>query len=236
MSIFGPPDISELENARDVSGLIKALRHQEPYTREKAAIALGRIRDARAVDPLCTALEDGDSDVRRGAANALIWFGESAGETLGEIAARAVEPLAKALGDPEPVVRWMAAKALGAFGDRRCLDSLLERLQALPKDAWSSREDIARALENVPDSRALEPLLAELETKNRNAPIALARIGGDRVRRALMEILENREIFEGGEIKFREAAVTGLAMLGDNSVIAPILDALSHECMKKWGG
>ncbi|MEN6516630.1 MAG: HEAT repeat domain-containing protein [Methanospirillum sp.] len=56
---FGTPDIHVLECRRDVEGLIKALGYEKgPHVRHEAAMALGEIGDARAVEVLIAALTD----------------------------------------------------------------------------------------------------------------------------------------------------------------------------------
>ncbi len=116
MSFFGlgKPDVENLEKKGDVHRLIKALGYQKSYyVRMAAATALGRIGDARAVEPLCTVLKDSDRDVRGDAV-----------EALGRISdARAVEPLCIALGDSDTDVRWSAANTLALWYRTGKLDS-----------------------------------------------------------------------------------------------------------------
>lgn len=72
------------------------------YVRGCAAEALGKMGDARAVEPLCAALKDGEHQVRKKVA-----------EALGEMAdGRAVEPLCAALTDEAVGVRRAAARSL----------------------------------------------------------------------------------------------------------------------------
>ena len=67
--------------------LVKALQSKDWSVRERAAVALGKVRDARATDALIQAINDGDPRVQWAAAYA-----------LGELRdARAVEPLIDAL-------------------------------------------------------------------------------------------------------------------------------------------
>ena len=84
MSLSSGPDTKDLEKNKDVPGLLTALVYQEdPIVRQDAASALGRIADARAVEPLIDTLKDSHDRVRQNAAVA-----------LGTIAdPRAVEPL-----------------------------------------------------------------------------------------------------------------------------------------------
>src|SRR5262249_10178505 len=68
----GPPTVWKLEVNRNVPGLIEALRYtQDPSVRQNAALALGRIQDARAVGPLAAALQDTSIEVRMAAAESL---------------------------------------------------------------------------------------------------------------------------------------------------------------------
>ena len=58
MRIFGrssKPDIRELYSLRDIDGLIQALNHKEVEVKREAADALGKIGDARAIEPLMEA-------------------------------------------------------------------------------------------------------------------------------------------------------------------------------------
>jgi hypothetical protein len=66
---------------------------------------LGKLSDARAVEPLIEALGDGDKVVRRAVADALGKLGD----------ARAVEPLVNALEHRDKEVRRTAARALATL-------------------------------------------------------------------------------------------------------------------------
>jgi HEAT repeat protein len=85
-----------------------------------ASSALAKIGDRRAVEPLCQALGDSDSDIR---ACAVL--------SLGEIGEPAVEPLCEALRYPEWVVRACAANALAKIGDARAVEPLREALRRI---------------------------------------------------------------------------------------------------------
>ena len=87
---------------------IGLLRHPEWGVREAAAEALGRLGDARAVQPLIRCVREGDADLRTVALEALL-----------ELRKPAVEPLIGHLHPRErEVVRERAAQALGNLGTR----------------------------------------------------------------------------------------------------------------------
>jgi len=56
MPLFGSPNVSKLAAKRDLPRLIKAL--SDSPVRGEAALALGQLHDARAVEPLIGALDD----------------------------------------------------------------------------------------------------------------------------------------------------------------------------------
>ncbi len=91
--------------------MVTALSAPDAKAREKAAEAIARSGDPRAVYPLIGLLKDPDFDVRRHAALAL--------GVLGDV--RAAEPLIQALDGPQ---REAAAVALGQIGDARAVGPL----------------------------------------------------------------------------------------------------------------
>ena len=115
--------VNELKANGDIEGLIEALgQNEDKDVRSSAAVALGKIGDTRAVEPLIAALGDQNEVVRRGGAMA-----------LGKISDRwqippAVEPLIVALGDEDKWVRRWAAVALGEIGDTRAVEPLIVAL------------------------------------------------------------------------------------------------------------
>jgi len=85
----------------DVDNLIQYLSHTSAEVRERAAVALGKLKDERAVEPLIELLADDDRCVRNKAAVA-----------LGEMGTTAVEPLIELLKDENREVREAAELAL----------------------------------------------------------------------------------------------------------------------------
>lgn len=112
---FGKPNIEKMGRKKDVRGLIKALEYENFWdVRSSAAVALGNIGDARAVEPLIQALSDSTKFVRRDVAKVLGNIGD----------ARAVEPLIQALTDSDSDISSYAAEALGNIGDARARKAL----------------------------------------------------------------------------------------------------------------
>lgn len=54
--MFFEPNIDKMQAEQDIKGLIKLLKHRKTYLRNRAAKALGELRDARAVEHLIQAL------------------------------------------------------------------------------------------------------------------------------------------------------------------------------------
>jgi HEAT repeat protein len=125
-----------------VETLIMSLQHKNADMRKRAAIELGEIGDARAVEPLIAALEDPDaphSHILR---------------ALGKIGdTRAVKPLIAALENKYYCTE--AAKALGRIGDVQAVEPLI---RVLGRGDYVYRAAAAEALGQIGDVRAVEPL------------------------------------------------------------------------------
>ena len=94
--------------------LIRQLMDKGTTVREKAAEALGELKDPRSVKPLVAALDDMDFVVRRTTVAALVKIGSPA-----------VDPLIFALNRPDSVVKYNAAQALGQIKDSRAVGPLI---------------------------------------------------------------------------------------------------------------
>lgn len=122
--------------------------------RVAAAEALGRIRDARAVQPLIQALGDENDVVSMSAAQALLRMRESAFESLVE-----------ALRDGSVLVRIGVVGVLGRTGDRRAVEPLIE---ALNDESEFVRRVVPASLGMIGDVRAVEPLTRALEDRDKD--------------------------------------------------------------------
>jgi HEAT repeat protein len=190
---------------------LKALNAENSDERHRAAIALGKFANPRAVEPLIKALSDPDSFVRSFAA-----------VSLGNLKdPRALEPLIKLLGDENKRVRRSAAEALGSMRNRSALDALVK---ALNDGDVFVRRSAAQALGNLGDPNAIDPLLKALGDEDSyiwtGASIALTEIGsagipklvsalGDRtLGPRVVEILKNlnwQPATEAEKIRFDDA-------------------------------
>jgi HEAT repeat protein len=168
-----------------VEPLITALKDKDSTVCENAAKALGKIGDARAVEPLSDTLKD----KRFNKAIESIRVRRSAVEALGQIGdARAIEPLSDVLreGDSD------AARALGQIGDARAVEPLIDALSYRPESPGSEfgavavRENAAKALGQIGDARAVEPLSNALKNDCESSSVrkyvaeALGQIGDAR--------------------------------------------------------
>ncbi len=149
------------------------LEERDPWVRERAALALGRIGDPASVELLLEALRDRYARVRQTAAFALGEIEDQ--ETLQALGYRSdprvVPALLAALRDESAMVRARAAEALGKIGDRRAVSALIDMLGAamgLDPSEPSRQADPRRreyisllltALFRLRDPAALMPLL-----------------------------------------------------------------------------
>lgn len=117
-----------------VGPLADAMKDPKWETRYRAAEALGRIADEKAIRPLVQGLKDNRDHVRYMAAKGLKDLGDS----------DTIEPLIILLKDENLYVRMMSVRALGALGGKKAVDALQA---ALPEETDEKvRAAIAEAL------------------------------------------------------------------------------------------
>ncbi len=183
--------------------LLAALQHSNPHVRAGAAIALGKMGDARAIEPLVDTLEDPVHLVYTSAEKALGMIGSL---TLGSLmaviqdppsldsASRAYEALRR-LHDPqgidlltaathydEKLIRWGAIEVLGNLQTEQALPALIE---AAHHPEENTRQLAVTALGKIghPDGiHAITAALNEADWQMRNTAVrALGRIGTEDV-------------------------------------------------------
>ena len=130
-----------------VEPLIEALGDREVTVRKYAAMVLGNLRDARAIEELGMAVYDLHHEVSQAAAEALAKFG-----------APAVGLLSEALRHPEAAVREHAIIGLEKIQDMRVAPLLLEMLQDPDRVV---KKQALQSLGKLGDKRAM-PAVTEI--------------------------------------------------------------------------
>lgn len=227
-----------------VDRLIEQLHSDETDTRRAAATALGRIGDARAVEPLVALLDSDDRELLAVAAGALARLGDR----------RAFEPLLRLIGDrdlsvrqaaigalnsighPEmstrmralledgdPRVRESAVRIAGYFGYASCADALLDRCR-------DTDEAIrAAALEHVAyleDDRGVPMMIAALANDTPRARAAAAQALAHAAGAAALDAL--RRAIDDPDQWVRYFSVTSLGRLADRASL-PRLERIAAE-------
>jgi HEAT repeat protein len=148
--VMGQADKCVSIGAPAVESLIIELKDEHSQKRYLVTEALGKIGDARAVEPLIATLKD----------KHLRWPAVRALKELGD--ARSVEPLVTILmKDGDGYIRSDAAKALVKIG-LKATDMLIATLRNEHADA---RSRAAEVLGEIGDARAVEPLVGLLKDK-----------------------------------------------------------------------
>lgn len=211
-----------------VGNLIQDLRSEDRDLRSKAAVALGELKDSRAVGPLISALKS-DTWIKREAAeslgklkdpralNTLVFalkdedwnVRKNAAWALGEIRETdAIEPLIAALSDVNPYVRSQAAASLvnilrhrqayTKIKDRNWIDKLIEVLMESGIDV---RIEAAETLGRMKEPRAIDPLVYALKDTDTGV---------------------------------RKKAITAMGEIGGKKAINPLIEKLlDWECRKE---
>jgi len=203
-----------------VPPLIGALEHEDPRVAGYAAIALGRVRDRRAVGPLIEALDSAYWPLRWHAAHALAEMVDH----------RAVRPLIVALADENRFVRQAAAMGLGPLRDRRAVEPLIAAL----KDRWPDvRREAAWALGMIGDTRAKATLERVAEDPVRHvrehARAALVILRSGDMFTALVEALDSLVY-----AVYQKAAIS-LGLLGDERAVPHLIRVYGLRDRTEWG-
>ncbi len=177
---------------------IATLQHPDADIRAKAIEGL--YGDIRAVEPLIIiALHDPDAKIRFSAIAALYRFGNH----------HAVDPLIIALTDPDIGIRVAAAYWLGELGDSKAVEALIAAFAASVASQKGDREGTVDA--GFPD--------ANDELRERIIH-ALCKIGDPGAIDMLITALDDASSY------VCSSAIRGLAELGDQRAVAPLLKRL----------
>ncbi|MEO0086120.1 MAG: HEAT repeat domain-containing protein [candidate division WOR-3 bacterium] len=126
--------------------------------RFEVAIALGRIGDKRAVEPLFEACR---AETRDDVASAQV-------KGLTDLGGPAIGALVELLGSPRPVVRTMAASGLGRLRANQGVERLI---WLLDDRVVMVRKAAARALRRIGDPRGLDALARQIESPDRETEL-----------------------------------------------------------------
>jgi HEAT repeat protein len=229
--------LKDLPDPRAVEPFIGCLASKNWIVRMHAAKGLGALGDARAVPALIPLLTDPVKAVRVDATDALARIGRPAlasllaalrheawilrlhaCEALGKIGAEeAVDPLCRAmLHDRDTAVRQDAAKALGGIGSPHALEALTAATRDLDVRPYA-----VEALGRTKDPRAVGTLIDVVTGKGRPANVRKVAVCG--VESGEMDIEEmETQIF----------AIGGLAEIGDDRAIEPLIRALKDTRLR----
>jgi len=235
-----------------VEPLAAALKSRSPRLREKATV-LAEMTDSRAVTPLLSALGDESPLVRRCSAEALGLIGSE----------RAVRPLFEALGDRNSEVRVAAGRSLTAIGTPRAIKKLIDGLKSdratvrdaaealgslrAPRDPLAVDTLIAalrdkdknvlvtvmKALANIRDRRALDPILVLLTTDEpsvyRAALRSLEKLDPDWAETAAARKIVPALLveLEEGDVPTRKRILATFLHIKDTRTVTPLIEALN---------
>ena len=133
----------------NISKLLKQLTNEDPAKREEAILALGDLRDERAVEPLIKVVNQDTIENRTYSINALAEIGDH----------RAIETLIYCLMDNNESIRLAAARSLGKFTSPQAISALLVSVRKDPNISVKSRS--ALSLGGIGSELAVEDLLQE---------------------------------------------------------------------------
>ena len=201
---------------KKISELIALLNNSSPNAgliRVYAVTDLVKIGQP-AVEPLLSALENENKDVRSSAVRALGQIGD----------ARAFQPLIKTLEDEDKDVRSSAAVALGQIGDTRAFQPLID---ALKDGNENVRSSAVRALGRMGNPQAVSAIIDALKDEHRyvrsSAAAALGRMGNPQAVQPLIDALEDEDAL------VCSYAVNALSQIGNAQAVKALIKALESE-------
>ena len=224
-----------------VEPLIDALRDPDRFVRLVASRNLGKIGNKRAIEALIGSLhQEPDGEVRATVAEALGYMGSK----------QAIESLVLALRDRDDAVQIAAARSLGYIRDKRAVEPLIQALsdvddrvrhaalEALKDPGGTARGHLVGALRSGDERRragvaeALEALGWEPENSEEETLYLMARnrwVEVDRVGADALPVLAGA--LSDPSIEVRANAVRGIARIGGDEAVAPLIEALQDDAL-----
>lgn len=208
--------VTEL-GASAVPLLLKEVTSTNNSQREYAIAALGSLKAKEAIAPISQVLGDKSLGRRYVAAWSLGEIGEPAG----------IPALLSALNDDEAEVRKYATRALIKL-NLGAVEPLIAYLPTAPPQGGAGA---IRALGDIADPRALNPLLAEVNGVNREEVfLALGKLRDPRAEGALLKGLTD------ANWKVRMNAALALGPIGSAAAVAPLRRTLEDDVhvVREW--
>ena len=215
--------------------LLRALKSPRPDVRERAAAALGNVKNSRSEEILASLINDKNFYVRSKAAEILknwgwdskndvnrvhILIAQRKWKEIAELGQVVIEPMLQVMKSKNLEPRTNASTVLQKIGSP-AVDYLLK---ALSDENSYLRATAAFTFGKIKESRTIEPLITFLKDNHQyvidNAVLALVEIGKPAVL-PLISATKN----ENDQIRIE--AVKILGELKDNRAIEPLIDALN---------
>jgi len=230
--------LEQSDDNRLIGTLLRGLNASDEQIRKRIAEALGRKKDASAVEPLIALLKDYDVTVRQSAAKALGQIGDdaaiepliamlredgmarqSAADVLVTFGEAVRTPLIEILGDNNPSVRRMAKETLEQLGEGD--------FAALITGVLDGEEGTLTQLEGTDDERVLIPLLKTLNSTDtqlkKRAAEALGKLGNASAVKPLLTSLNDTDT------TVRQSVIIALGQIGDARALESLTKALEDK-------
>jgi len=221
--------LAAIGTERALSPLLDAADDANDEVRYAAVMALGGYQGPEAIDPLIGALDDDSDVVRRAAVFSIVELLASAPaeqshriretvvDRLGAADRSVVDPLVELLEESnQPRERRNVAWLLGRVaGDEGIADAVEALIGALDADDGTTAQFAATSLVELGGKRVEDELLALLEDPEHTdaarskAVFVLGKVGGERAREQLQELLDR-----AGDEEVRKQAFAALSKLG----------------------
>lgn len=223
--------LGEIGDKQAVADLIKVVEsnNESPNVKREAARALGRFGDeTRTIEPLIKLLKDQDASVRDAAEIALKEFGESAVESL----------ISKLNKEEDPSLRKRIIDLLAALKASKAIGPLIDALK--DKEAHLTIA-AARALSEIGDSQAIEPIFETFERldserkkvwdqdKAKVYESLVAKVFESLIKASLSDIPSLFKILQDKPSQLRIDTIYALGKAGDNRAVSSLIAILQED-------
>lgn len=203
--------------------LLAILKSGHTAASANVSVALGKLGDPRAVEPLICAMKRQNDDEPGLIARALVDIGEPA-----------VEPLIIALQEGIPSVRASAAWALGEIGDDRAVEPLVAAMNDRDFHVKGRSATALDSLNWAPQNQAyrISYLLATIKRRSKSPGVVKSPIHGnwsDLVKIGQPAIEPIIAILKQEDSRVRKGAAWALGEIGDARAVEPLIDLLKDH-------